>query len=184
MNQRGLEDKFHSTLPYIREWIETTIEEYKDKAVPVSDFEFARIKKIFPHKLLRKTKAVVVTGKIPFPPLARLGLTELVQIENMSIAGITYKDTFFVGHLYQTESLFFHELVHIVQWDRLGVDDFLLAYGAGLMQFGYEDSPFEKMAYSLQTSFDNETLPENIVEVIHDRTDAIWEGVASSFPKA
>ncbi len=53
------------------------------------------------------------------------------------MAGITYKDTYFINHLHQTESLHFHELVHVVQWDWLWVDDFLLAYGAGLMQFSY-----------------------------------------------
>ena len=35
-----------------------------------------------------------------------------------------------------TESLCCHELVHVVQWDRLGVDRFLLAYGIGLVQSG------------------------------------------------
>jgi len=181
MEQLGIVRKFNSSLPAIREWIEDTLEKYKDDADPVISFDFSRINEVFPHELLNRAKAVVVTGKIPFPPLSRFGLSELAQMENMSIAGITYKDTFFVGHLYQSESLFFHELVHIVQWDRLGVEDFLLAYGAGLMRFGYEDCPFEKMAYSLQTSFDNETLPENIVELIQDRSDAIWEGIASLF---
>ncbi|RQD78666.1 MAG: hypothetical protein D5S03_01735 [Desulfonatronospira sp. MSAO_Bac3] len=40
--------------------------------------------------------------------------------------------------------------MYLVQWERLGVYRFLLAYGAGLMQFRYKDSPLEKMAYFLQ----------------------------------
>jgi len=127
---------------------------------------------------------VVVTGKVPFPPLGSMGLPEFAQMENMTMAGITYKDTFFVSHLHQTESLYFHELVHIVQWERLGVDDFLLAYGAGLMQFGYRNSPLEKMAYFLQASFDREALSGDIIELIQQRTDAIGNDVASLFSKA
>jgi len=79
--------------------------------------------------------------------------------------------------------VFIIELVHVIQWERLGVDDFLLAYGAGLMQFGYRDSPLEKMAYSLQASFDGGVLPANTIELIQQGTDAIWNGVASLISK-
>jgi hypothetical protein len=95
------------------------------------------------------------------------------------MAGITYKDTFFVSHLHQTESLHFHELVHVVQWERLGVDNFLLAYGAGLMQFSYQSSPLEQMAYSLQAAFDRGALPTRLIELIRQETDTIWRGIAS-----
>ena len=175
--------KFHSKLPFVREWIERTLKENQDYAVPVVKLDFPRVSKVFPLDLLSRAKAVVVTGKVPFPPLRRMGLSEFAQMENMSIEGITYKDTFFVRHINQTESLYFHEMVHIVQWERLGVNDFLLAYGAGIFQFGYEDCPLEKMAYSLQAKFDNGNLPSNIVELIQQRTDAIWNGVASLFSK-
>ena len=97
----------------------------------------------------------------------------------MSFAGITFKDTFFVQQGHVSESLHFHEMVHIVQWARLGVDNFLLAYGVGLLQFGYERSPLEQMAYTLQASFDNGSPPEGLVGVIETRTDAIWSQVAS-----
>lgn len=147
---------------------------------------------MFPLDLLKKAKVVVVTGKVPFPPLSRMGLPELEQMENMSMDGITYVDTFFINHLRQTESLHFHELVHVVQWERLGVDNFLLAYGVGLMQSGdlyqtfediYLNSPLEQMAYSLQEGFDRGTLPAGVIELIRERTDAIWSGVASLISK-
>jgi hypothetical protein len=112
-----------------------------------------------------------------------MGLPELGRMENMQMAGITYKNTFFVSHLHQTESLHFHELVHVVQWETIGANDFLLAYGAGLMRFGYRDSPLEAMAYSLQAAFDRGALPPNTIEVIRQGTDTIWSQVASLFPK-
>ena len=138
---------------------------------------------VLPSDLLARAKVVVVNGKVPFPPLSSMGLPEFSQMENMQMAGITYKDTFFVSHLYQTESLHFHELVHVVQWERLGVDNFLLAYGAGLMQFGYRDSPLEKMAYSLQDRFDYGTLSGDTVEIIQQQTDAIWNMVSTFISK-
>ncbi len=179
MNSLDLVRKFHSVLPAVRGWIENVLEENKEKTIPVIDLPFPRLPKVFPSDLLEKAKAVVVTGKVPFPPLGRMGLPEFAQMENMSMAGITYKDTFFVNHLHQTESLYFHELIHVVQWERLGVDNFLLAYGVGLMQFGYQNSPLERMAYSLQEDFDRGRLTTGIIELIRERTYAIWTGVAS-----
>ena len=139
---------------------------------------------MFPSDLLEKAKAVVVTGNVPFPPLSSMGLPEFAQMENMSMAGITFKDTFFLNRSHHTESLYFHELIHIVQWERLGVDNFLLAYGVGLIQFGHKNSPLEKMAYFLQEGFDCGILTMNIVQLIRLRTDAIWTGVASLVSKA
>jgi len=183
MNSLDLMRKFQSKIPVVREWIEKTLEENQGCAVPVIKLAFPRLSKVYPPELLNRAKVVVVTGKVPFPQLSLMGLSEFLQIENMHMDGVTYKDTFFISHLHQTESLHFHELVHIVQWERLGVDNFLLAYGAGLMQFGYEDSPLEEMAYSLQTSFDRGVLPVNIIELIQQRTGDIWNDVAFLFSK-
>jgi hypothetical protein len=179
MNQMELIRKFHHTLPVVREWIEITLENHRDNAIPVVNLSFSRLNGMFPAELLAKARVVVVNGAVPFPPLSRLGLSEFSEMENMQMAGITYKDTFFVNHLHQTESLHFHELVHVVQWERLGVDNFLLAYGAGLMQFGYQNSPLEKMAYSLQAGFDSGRLAGDIVKLIHQQTDLVWDMVST-----
>ncbi|MBW1897754.1 MAG: hypothetical protein JRI61_01695 [Deltaproteobacteria bacterium] len=172
-------NKFHSALPVINGWIDQLIENNKDKSTPVIDLNFSRINQIFPKKLLEKAKVVIVPGKIPFPPLSQMGLTELSGIELMPIAGITFKDTFFVNQNLLTESLHFHELIHVVQWKRLGADNFLLAYGVGIIQFGYEQSPLEQIAYSLQKDFDTGTVPDGIVEIIYQRTDALWNQIRS-----
>jgi hypothetical protein len=184
MNPTDLIRKFHSTLPAVQEWIDKTLEDHRSSAISVISFSFFRLSEVFPLDLLTRAQVVVVTGKVPFPPLSHMGLTEFSQIENMLMAGITYKDTFFVSHLHQTESLFFHELVHVIQWERLGVNNFLFAYGAGLIQFGYRDCPLEQMAYSLQSRFDRGVLPKNIINIIHQGTDHIWSGVSSMLPEA
>jgi len=99
-------------------------------------------------------------------------------MQQMSFEGITFKDTFFLQQGRESEELHFHEMVHVVQWARLGVDNFLLAYGFGLLSFGYAQSPLEQMAYTLQRSFELGTHPQELVRIIEQGTDAIWNQAA------
>jgi hypothetical protein len=185
MDSFDLIRKFHSTLPIIRKWIDDLLEGHKDEATPIIKLRFPRLQQVFPTELLGKAKVVVVTGKLPFPPLSRMGLPELAQVENMAMDGITYADTFFINQAYRSsESLHFHELIHVVQWERVGVDNFLLAYGVGLMQFGYQNSPLEQMAYSLQEASDRGNPAAGIVDIIRQRTDAIWRSVTPLINRA
>lgn len=170
-------NKFHSALPIIRNWIEELLESNKENTTSVINLNFPRINQIFPDDLLEKAKVVTVVGKVPFPPLSHIGLHELSGMEQIPLAGITYKDTFFINQNHRSESLHFHELIHVVQWERLGVDNFLLAYGVGLLQFGYEKSPLEQMAYTLQRIFETGTIPDGIIGLIHKQTDDIWSQV-------
>ena len=171
--------QFQETLPLVREWVEATLKVHQERAVPLDRGDYPRLSQVFPGALLKRARAVIVTENPPFPPLSRMGLPEFASFEAMPISGVTYQDTFFVRDGYQTESLYFHEMVHVVQWDRLGVDHFLLAYGVGLMQFGYRHSPLEEMAYALQGGFDRGELPDNTMGSIQQQTDAIWKRAAS-----
>ncbi len=178
MNGAEIISKFHAVLPEVRKWIEGLLEKYAANSVSVNSLGFSRLSQHFPDDILEKAKAVIVS-EVPFPPLGRLGLPELSFMEQMPLSGITYVDTFFVHHRDSTdESLHFHELVHVIQWNRLGVDNFLLAYGVGIVQSGYEKSPLEQMAYNLQRAFDRDSLPDNLIEFIEKETDTIWQGVA------
>jgi hypothetical protein len=44
-------------------------------------------------------------------------------------------------------------LIHVIQWRLLGPERFLVAYANGLDEFGYENSPLEKMAYDAEAAF-------------------------------
>ncbi len=179
MNSPDLVHEYQSTLSAVRKWIEETLNEYQDQAVPVRDLSFHRLGKVFPPDLLNRAKAVVVAEAVPLPPLSRMGFPEFARVERMPAAGVAYKDTFFVNRRCRTEGLYFHELVHVLQWDRLGVDNFLVAYGTGLIQFGYRNSPLERMAYSLQDKFNRKALPDDVVKVVQRETDAIWDRVTA-----
>ena len=122
-----------AALPGIRQWIDEFLNDHAERARAVSTLGFTRLSTCFPQELLERAKVVTVP-RVPFPPVDRFGLPELAPVQQMSFAGITFKDTLFLQDGQTSESLHFHELVHVVQWARLGVDNFLLAYGIGLVQ--------------------------------------------------
>ena len=173
-------EAFKARLPLMRQWIDETLEKYDSQAIEVSSIKSSRIQKALPMEILNRARVVIVDGKVPVPPLSsKMGLTGLAELESRSLDGITYKDTFFINsHHILTEGLYFHELVHVVQWDQLGVDNFLLAYGAGILQKGYRNCPLEEMAYSLRDEFDDDSLHDNLEDFIREKTAEIWSGVS------
>jgi hypothetical protein len=91
----------------------------------------------------------------------------LAQFEQTSFWGITYKNTYFIRHEHSlNEAVHFHELVHVIQWGRLGVDTFLLTYAKGLFEFGYDKSPLEMMAYQHQHRFETDPQPYNVEQEV------------------
>jgi hypothetical protein len=176
--EKAVLDRFREALPRVRTWIEHTLERHEPQGVRVSRLGHRRLPRHFSRDLL-DTARVVSVPEVPFPPLTRLGLEDLAEMERRPLAAITYGHVVFVVLSESTESLCFHELVHVVQWARLGVDRFLWAYGLGLLRFGYRESPLEAMAYELELAFERDEVPENLVQVIEQRTDAVWADVAS-----
>lgn len=171
-------ERFRAALPRVRGWIEQTLERHALQAIPVSSFGYPRLAECFPGELLDRARLVRVP-EVPFPPLTRLGLGELAEMEHRPLAAITFRHVFFVVPSELTESLCFHEMVHVIQWERLGVDRFLWAYGLGLLWFGYRESPLERMAYQLELAFQRGEVPVGLAGRIREQTDAVWAEVAS-----
>lgn len=146
-------NEFQKFFPVLNLWIENTLATHFQAAKPVASFGFARLPQYFSPELLEFAKIVIV-DRIPMPPLSEMGLTQFAAFETANFDGITYLDTFFVKRGVETsESLYFHELVHVIQWKMLGPERFLAAYVDGLEKFGYRDSPLEKMAYDAEKKF-------------------------------
>jgi len=174
--QNDIIQRFHAALPSVRQWIDEYVQRHADQARVVQSLGFGRLSACFPEELLARVKTVTVPQP-PFPPVERFGLPEFARVQQMVFDGITFKDTYFLRQGRSSESLHFHELVHVVQWARLGVDNFLLAYGVGLIQHGYEQSPLEQMAYRLQGDFERRVAMPQLVQHIEVLTDAIWKQV-------
>jgi hypothetical protein len=170
--------RFHAALPQVGAWIDQYIQMHAADARQVSTLGFKRLSLCYPKDLLERAKVVSV-DRVPYPPVESFGLPEFASMQQMAFAGITFKDTFFIQRGRESDELLhFHELVHVVQWKRLGVDRFLLAYGLGLHRFGYEQSPLEAMAYGLQNGFESGTLSADLVQTIEHATDAVWSQAA------
>ena len=174
--QKDIIRRFQAALPSVREWIDEYLHRHSHQTHAVHSLSLKRLAQCYPEQLLSRSKTATVE-RIEFPPVQSFGLPEFDDIQRMLFDGITFKDTYFLRQGCVSESLHFHELVHVVQWSRLGVDNFLLAYGVGLLA-GYQGSPLEQMAYELQSEFERGICHPNLVRDIEARTDTIWKEVA------
>ena len=167
-------EEFKAVFRLINAWIDDTLASYKGVAESVDSLEFKRLPKYFSSELLGSAKVVLV-DRVPVPPLSSLGLSQFTAFENSEYDGITYKDTFFVKRTRaQSESLHFHELVHVIQWGILGPEQFLAFYADGLAKYGYRHSPLEVMAYDAQAAFDDESQNAFSVEaMVADKLQAV-----------
>jgi hypothetical protein len=146
-------EEFRTAYPKLRTWIEKTLAFYEENAQPVTSMHFVRLPLYFDHRLLETVKFVAV-DRVPMPPLAAMGLSRFAGIIQGDVDGITYEDRYFIKRTVVTEEpLHFHELIHVIQWRLLGPAGFLAAYANGLDEFGYKNSPIEKMAYDAETLF-------------------------------
>jgi hypothetical protein len=135
---------------------------------PLSSFGFQRLPGFFSPSLLEKT-GVVIVDRIPVPPLTDLGLPEFSGFEEQSMSGITYQDTYFVEKAAESDELLhFHELVHVIQWDALGPDRFLLLYALGLAEYGYRECPLEEMAYRHMDRFQAGEEPYDVEREVRE----------------
>ena len=100
-----------------------------------------------------------------------------IPIDFRLMAGLTVGDTVLLAQsrINTNESivsLLFHELVHVVQYDLLGVDEFITQYVNGWAACGmqYDKIPMEQEAYSLQAKFADGASGEfSVATIISDR---------------
>jgi hypothetical protein len=129
------------------------LEFYEKNAKPVASMHFVRLPLYFGPSLLATAKFIAI-DRLPMPPLSAMGLSRFAFFEQGDFSGVTYLDRYFIKQTVVTdESIHFHELIHVIQWRLLGPEDFLAAYANGLDEFGYENSPLEKMAYDAEAAF-------------------------------
>jgi hypothetical protein len=146
-------EEFHAAYPKLWAWIQKTLEFYEENAKPVASMHFVRLPLYFDHGLLETAKFIAI-DRLPMPPLSTMGLSRFAVFEQGNFSGITYLDRYFIKQTMVTEeAIHFHELIHVIQWRLLGPEGFLAAYANGLDEFGYENSPLEKMAYDAEAAF-------------------------------
>ena len=163
--------RWTASLPRIRAWMNSAMAGHETQSV--LSLKLPLVGTMFTEALLARTQVAFLDGPLPTPPFRALGLPEFEDWESQQSLGITYGSTYFLRRETETESLHVHELVHVVQWETLGFEGFLLAYGAGLLRCGYRDSPLEKMAFDLQAEFDDGILAVDLIDHIAGETKRI-----------
>jgi hypothetical protein len=167
-------------LPRARTWIESQLAAHGARATPLDALGLERVPGCFSAQVLRETRRVLV-GRVPIPPMSELGLPELASVESMGAAGVTFKDLCFVHEAMASESIYFHETVHAIQWRTLGVDGFILTYGVALLRHGYAKNPLEAIAFDLQSQFDRGQPIADAEEAIRRHALAVREQTADLF---
>jgi hypothetical protein len=167
--------RLQRALPKVGQWIDDLRAKHLPESMPASEAGFPRLGSCFPNDFLKLARVVSV-DVIPFPPVSEYGLPEFESLAKMSMAGITFRDMYFVRPSSSSEGIHFHELVHVVQWNTLGVREFLLTYALGIVQCGYVQSPLEAIAFDLQARFERgvplPSVPERIARHAAETRDA------------
>jgi hypothetical protein len=162
-------EEFAKFYPPLLEWIRTTLTVKAHAAQGVASLGFSRLPLYFTENTLASTKVVLV-DPLPMPPLSSMGLARFADFERGDFDGITYIDTIFLKPTQSSnENMYFHELVHVIQWRLLGPDRFLLSYANGLECFGYRQSPLEAMAYDAETAFASSTATFNVEKMVAEK---------------
>jgi hypothetical protein len=134
---------------------------FRQRAGPLSPNQMAAMQPFFAASTLDSTRvAVLSVERVVNPPfydqLVRMGF-EPAALPNFSLmAAITFVDTV-VSHEPFKDRLLFHELVHVVQYEKLGLAEFAAQYVKGFLCGGsYEAIPLERNAYELEGRFATE----------------------------
>jgi hypothetical protein len=180
---RDLLRRLQLARPRARAWVERTIDDHAAAARPVRVLGFEHLSSCFPRAVMNAARIVAVE-RLPFPPVAEYGLTELAGMDARSMAAITFGDTIFVRSSRPSEGLVFHELVHLVQWRTLGIDDFLLTYAVGLARHGYAGTPLETIAYRLQEQFEEGRTRSDVSDTVAAAARAARDDVRSLFAES
>lgn len=136
----------------IENWIELTNNEFSSKRISCAQFE-SDFSGFYSSSFLSQSYYVVVDSipKPDFPELRQAGLGGFLDME---IQGITYNNTYYIlPEVAQNLRLHFHELVHVAQWNHLGIRGFLQRYISEVQSVGYDNAPLERVAYAFDEHF-------------------------------
>jgi hypothetical protein len=143
-------------------WIVQQRQMHRPAATPLSGTFLNTVAPLYTRATLERARFRLVEA-IENPPFyAELSAIapwiDLIDFRQM--AGITFDDTILIRASsiseIDTTSLIFHELVHVAQYEHLGVSGFAKRYVRGWAenQMRYEAIPLERDAYDLQARFE------------------------------
>jgi len=140
----------------VEDYITSSRKKYAPQAVPMTDAQRNAMQPFFPAAVLDSARLCVLHGTRVSNP-SMYAMAKMMGIRNLpdfaDMAAITFVDVI-VSHEEFTDTLLFHELVHVVQYAQLGPKEFAARYVNGFIKGGsYEGIPLEKNAYALEGRF-------------------------------
>jgi hypothetical protein len=142
----------------VAKYIEQQRQIYRGAAVPLDNRQTAAMQRFFPVSTLDSTRIAVLSGqRVSNPPfyveVIKMGFEAGSLPDFALMSAITFVDTV-ISHELLTDRLLFHELVHVVQYQKLGVPEFATKYVMGFLRGGsYKAIPLEMNAYELDARF-------------------------------
>jgi hypothetical protein len=140
-------------------YIEQQRQIYRGVAAPLDGEQTRAMQPFFSASALDSTRVIVLSGqRASNPPFyiefIKMGFEAGSLPDFALMKAITLLDTV-ISHEPLTDRLLFHELVHVVQYQKLGVADFATKYVTGFLRSGgsYESIPLEMNAYELDARF-------------------------------
>lgn len=131
---------------------------YRPRALPLDHYQRSAMQPFFPISVISSTRHVVLAAERVSNPafygeLIRIGFEPAALPDFAFMAAITFVDTLVI-HGPLSERLLFHELVHVVQYEKLGLAEFAAKYFKGFLSGGsYEAIPLERNAHELDGRF-------------------------------
>jgi len=165
-------------LPTVRVWIADIIRAHENDARSLASYGFPRLRLFFSADVLARVRVVEVP-RVPFPPVRALGLPEFGEFEDLDMDAATFGDTYFLRPNRATdEALHFHELVHVLQWEHLGPERFLMTFGVGYLIAGNNvTNPLEALCCRLQDRFVAGAAPFSVEDQVRSQAHAILTGI-------
>jgi len=140
-------------------YIEQQRQIYRGIAAPLDKRHSTAMQPFFSLSALDSTRAIVLSGqRASNPPFyvefIKMGFAAGSLPDFALMKAITLLDTV-ISHEPLTDRLLFHELVHVIQYQKFGVADFATKYVTGFLRSGgsYESIPLEMNAYELDARF-------------------------------
>ena len=141
-------------------WVGNVRQQQRSRGRTLTPVERAAFAPFFHPSLLDNVRVSRVPS-LPNPDFYAFLLEQSIAIplDFTRMAAITFVDTILLSARHavtgQEIPLLFHELVHVVQYSALGLDEFLRRYVRGWASNGFQYSriPLERWAYELEARF-------------------------------
>ena len=164
--------------PYLiqkyREWLLEQHDLHMPGARPLSNEERALLGRYFDQRILDIVHIAIVdhvSNPGFYSELSDLSISSLLDFSQA--AGFTLMDCILICQYYQSlpsswNSILFHEMVHVVQYDILGLEKLLDQYLASWVQTGYQYNGilFERQAFKLEDRFERNEPPFSVRQIV------------------